>query len=401
MARVLFCNGPQEGHVNPTIGLVKELVKRGEEVNYFTTEEQRNKLEQTGAVVHTYPNLFKGGIPKGNPHYFHLISLMLQSALEIVPSILEQEKHTPFDYIIHDSMFGAGNLAAKLLKLPSINSHTGFVIREGMFEKMLKKRGEAAEPEEVKQLEAQCSALLEKLNDRYELGLQSYFDLFSDASQFSIIYTSRYFQPREEMFSEERYKFIGPSIVKRAQMHDFPIERLNGQKVLFISLGTVFNRAASFYKQCIEAFGDRDLLVVMSVGYNVSIQELGELPSNFIVKHYVPQLEVLQHTHIFLTHGGMNSVNEGLYYGVPLILYPQNADQPANAHRVEELGAGMKLQQENISAGYLWKTVEQMMNSYETFHKNVEAVQLSFKQAGGLHMAAEEIFSFKQKNGIS
>jgi UDP:flavonoid glycosyltransferase YjiC (YdhE family) len=41
------------------------------------------------------------------------------------------------------------------------------------------------------------------------------------------------------------------------------------------------------------------------------------IPANFIVRPSVPQLEVLQGTDIFITPGDLNSVHEGLYYGVP------------------------------------------------------------------------------------
>ncbi|WP_258000374.1 hypothetical protein [Bacillus sp. Marseille-P3661] len=39
MARFLFNNVGSEGHVNPTIGVVQELISRGEEVEYFTIDE--------------------------------------------------------------------------------------------------------------------------------------------------------------------------------------------------------------------------------------------------------------------------------------------------------------------------------------------------------------------------
>ena len=38
MSNVLFVNLPAEGHINPTIGLVRELIQRGEKVTYYCTE---------------------------------------------------------------------------------------------------------------------------------------------------------------------------------------------------------------------------------------------------------------------------------------------------------------------------------------------------------------------------
>ena len=50
------------------------------------------------------------------------------------------------------------------------------------------------------------------------------------------------------------------------------------------------------------------------------------------------QLEVLQHADVFVTHGGMNSSSEALYYGVPLVVIPVTGDQPFVAKRLTEVG---------------------------------------------------------------
>ncbi|REE78693.1 hypothetical protein A8990_12590 [Paenibacillus taihuensis] len=53
MARALFINAGSEGHINPTIGVVKELISRGEEVVYVCVDAYRERMEKTGATVLT------------------------------------------------------------------------------------------------------------------------------------------------------------------------------------------------------------------------------------------------------------------------------------------------------------------------------------------------------------
>lgn len=53
MARVLFINAGSEGHINPTLPVVEELISRGEEVVYFSIEAFRERIEKTGATVRT------------------------------------------------------------------------------------------------------------------------------------------------------------------------------------------------------------------------------------------------------------------------------------------------------------------------------------------------------------
>ena len=54
MSKILILNIPMHGHVNPTLALTKELVKRGHDVTYFISEEFREKIIPTGANVIIY-----------------------------------------------------------------------------------------------------------------------------------------------------------------------------------------------------------------------------------------------------------------------------------------------------------------------------------------------------------
>lgn len=54
MSKVLFLSIPAHGHINPTLGLVNELVKQGEEITYFCSENFKEKIEKTGAKFKSY-----------------------------------------------------------------------------------------------------------------------------------------------------------------------------------------------------------------------------------------------------------------------------------------------------------------------------------------------------------
>src|SRR4051794_32754221 len=138
MARVLFINGGSEGHVNPTIGMVQELIKRGEEVVYFTIEDFRERIEVTGATVRTFDvqAFVKAFISGGRNNLLERINGLLQTADIMVPSVMEQIEGEHFDYIIHDSMFGCGRLLAQILKLPAVNSCTSFAKTKSSFDNM-------------------------------------------------------------------------------------------------------------------------------------------------------------------------------------------------------------------------------------------------------------------------
>lgn len=67
-------------------------------------------------------------------------------------------------------------------------------------------------------------------------------------------------------------------------------------------------------------------------------QWLIEFLINFIVKPYIAQLDMFQHTDVFITHAGMNSTTKALYYNVPLVMFQLTLDQPLEAYWVQKLG---------------------------------------------------------------
>lgn len=72
-----------------------------------------------------------------------------------------------------------------------------------------------------------------------------------------------------------------------------------------------------FY-QAVAAFGDRNVTVVLSVCRNFDQAKLGQVPQNLFINQFVDQMAILEKADLFITHDGRNSVNEALYYKVPV-----------------------------------------------------------------------------------
>ncbi|MDR0268678.1 macrolide family glycosyltransferase [Paenibacillus sp.] len=394
MARVLFINGGSEGHINPTIAVVQELILRGEEVVCFCIEAFRERIEKTGATVRTYDEqkFIKAFISGGRNYLLERVNGLLLTADIVIPSVLEQIKGEHFDYIIHDSMFGCGRILAQILKLPAISSCTTFAQSKASFDNLMGQFDVKVPAEIIKPINEQFQSLTAKVKEKYDVEIHSPYEVFCNPAPLTIVYTTRDFQPDGEAF-DHTYKFVGPSIFSRITGENFDLTTIEEKSPIYISLGTVFNQSIDFYKLCFEAFGNTDHSFIMSIGSKTHISDLGEIPTNFIVKNYVPQTDVLQYAKLFITHGGMNSTHEGLYYGVPLVVIPQSADQPIVAGQVANIGAGISLQMEGLTANQLREAADHVL-SHSSYKKAIETIRESFRNSGGYHQAVDEIFEF-------
>ena len=90
--------------------------------------------------------------------------------------------------------------------------------------------------------------------------------------------------------------------------------------------------------------------------------------------------------------GGMNSANEALWFGVPLLVVPQRGDQHLVARRVAELGAGLRMPPDEVTADRLRDAVRALRSAPE-YRERALAQGASLRSAGGPRRAAELILS--------
>lgn len=107
--RILTVNVPYAGHVNPTLPLTKELVKRGHQVTYINAEEFRSKIEASGAVFLPYAD-FPAGLTDGQKK-----RRCFQAAYNTAMALEE-----PHDLLIYEMFFYPGYEIARKKNIPAI-----------------------------------------------------------------------------------------------------------------------------------------------------------------------------------------------------------------------------------------------------------------------------------------
>lgn len=86
----------------------------------------------------------------------------------------------------------------------------------------------------------------------------------------------------------------------------------------------------------------------------------------------------------------MNSTMEALYFSVPLVAFPLQPEQEANARRIVDLGLGRRLPAEGLSPDLIRQTVTDVGND-PGIRENLEAMGKVVRGAGGARAAADAI----------
>jgi len=403
MAKALYISMLGEGHVNPTLGLVTDLVKRGEQIVYYSSNHFQEKIEQTGAIFRPVDQRAQeilqeiSNLINSQPVEFFLQFL---HAMEMITDTIQNEiTNETYDYLLYDAQTMVGTWIAHQCKLLSIATWTTFAFSNDPHENMTLTDSDDEKGKLERLATLQNFLQLEKiqeckkqLENKYKVPFPGFFLSNPGPVDLNIVFTSSYFQRNSEQF-DDNYIFVGPSIPDSSHLGDFPIDELTGKQVIFISMGTIVNQQLELYQKCFTALKDVDGKVVLSIGKNTTMEELGDIPDNFIVRHYVPQIDVLRHTNVFISHCGMNSISESLYFEVPLVMLPIVNDQPMIARRVKELGAGVLLDFENLSSEDIKQAVHEVLENPIYQEKEKKIIQ-SFHKSGGRQRAADEVFKF-------
>lgn len=388
MSRIVFFCIPAHGHTNPTLNVVRELIRRGHEVWYYSYEIMRSKIEESGAKFipcddfDTQQHLSPRDAVRVGKDLAFSTKVLVDTTLALDRSILNQIRELQPDCIVADSMAVWGKAVAMKTGIPFVSSTTTFAFNR-YSAKIMKQS-----PAQLLGMIFSMGRVQKDIRRLQAAGypVKSILDIIqNDDTTHTIVYTSPEFQPASDTFSPEHYTFVGPSI----RPHTCQIEKRR-EKLIYISMGTVNNDLIPLYKNCVSALAASSHQVIMSVGELVDLKCFGELPDNVEVHPHVDQIAVLEQADLFISHCGMNSANESLYFGVPLIMLPQTPEQGGVAARISQLGAGLLLKK--TSPSDIAAAVDEALHN-DSYYKSARSIGDGFRRCPGATGAADKILS--------
>lgn len=352
---ILFFTTPAHGHINPALPLINKLICSGYKVIAYSTPEFKSIIEDSGALFIEYDS---GGIsfdPSIGSEILPLTKLILRFSEHIMPILLDDiEKYKPC-LIMHDTLALWGRIASETSGVHgvSINTlQTIYGLGSRTFRIYCRNFGANTLPQ-IRDLK-QIIKIRKRLDRKYILLKKDIISLLMNREKLNLFTYPVCMHPDGSRLSNDCF-FIGNTSSLRQTKGGFRTDK----SVIYVSMGTIFNKNLRFYRRLIEEFKNTEYDLLVSCGSNYGILKQMDFPDNITLAPYVDQKDTLKHARLFITAGGMNSLCEAISAGVPCLIVPQQGEQRANAAMVRRLGAG------KISKGKLYRESRDLINNFE------------------------------------
>jgi UDP:flavonoid glycosyltransferase YjiC (YdhE family) len=158
--------------------------------------------------------------------------------------------------------------------------------------------------------------------------------------------------------------FVQPALFDESGDEQLPdwIYELPNRPTVVGTMGTVFNRTPALFDTILDALGDGEWNVILTIGRNRDPAEFQSLPGNTRVVRYIPYTLLLPHCDLVITHGGSTTVTACLMHGLPLIVIPMAGDHFATSKRCVRAGVGISLEPEMCTARGIRRATAQLLS---------------------------------------
>src|SRR5580704_4528004 len=218
MRGAVFCM-PASGHLNPLLALVAELVRKGEELDFYGTAAQRAAVEGAGARFRPLPVTERFHALDPEEGMFALGEIMSSITLEALPAIQAALEGERPDYVLHDTMTPWGRRAAEVCRLPAAVTYPSFatVPERSVLPPvpvLLAVMGPRNLPVNVRRYRERARLDREIAARHGVPALLRFSHVISNPSECNLVFTSEAFQVRRERL-DARFHFVGACISGR------------------------------------------------------------------------------------------------------------------------------------------------------------------------------------------
>ncbi len=155
--------------------------------------------------------------------------------------------------------------------------------------------------------------------------------------------------------------------------------RRQGRALIYAGFGSFFTTDLAFLRRLVAAVAERgDWELLISLGGRVERSALGPLPERVHAFGWLPQVEVLCHAKVAVSHGGINTVDECVLSGVPMLVYCGfETDMAGTTARVVHHGIGIAGDRQADSPRVIRERLDRLLRE-PGFRSNVENLRAAY-----------------------
>lgn len=334
--RVLVMCFPQTGHVVPLLPLAEALFAQGDDVLFVSGTDVGDAVTARGVpfrgvgpgmgewygalVARTRGNPGDGLAPANVERYF-LPRLFgeVGVALTIDP-VLDVARAHRAELLVYDQLYYAGPLAAAVLGVPGVCHAVGPMTAP-----------------EVTELVADAVSPIWR---EFGHDVPPHAGIYSAPT---VTICPPTLDPAGAALAGARPMRPTPPPARHAARPAEIPPALWERPVVYITLGTFSNANVAMFRLLVDAAADLPVSVIATVGRDVAVSALGDVPDHVHVAQFIPQAELLPHCAAAIHHAGAGTAFGILAHGLPSVAAPQSADNFTIAARIGTAGAAQVL----------------------------------------------------------
>jgi MGT family glycosyltransferase len=420
MARFLFTVWPFPGHIHPNVAIAHALRSRGHDVGFYTGESVRASLEAEGFRCFPFRVVSEARV---HEMVLELDGLSLQWwKARRAKSLLSQwllgtldgqladlasvfSSWRPHAIVCDPAMWGPLLVLHETERVPlAIMSYVAACMLPGPEGPILGvplPRAEGSAGRFLRRtlrrigdvVSADVRRKAEELRARHGLvPIGTSVTAFAGRMPLYIVpSTPTYDRERRDLPRSVRYvgpcSWDKPATVSRAPWLD---DMRSDRPVVYVTEGTMHSKPPMLLKAALQGLASSPVQVVATTGRHRDPAAIGlsVVPVNARVERFVPHSDLLPRTSVVVTTGGTGTVLAALSEGVPLVIVPTAWDQPENAWRVAESGAGIRLTPRQCTPAHLRSAVMRVLHD-RSFLENARRLKNDFANYGGASQAAD------------
>ena len=326
MARFLLVCHDAGGTVPPMVALAEALVARGHAVSMLSQPSVRVRAAAAGCELEAFSQLGDYD-PTARLEDQLEVTVPMVSGPSVGDDLVRVARAAGADALVVDANLAGALAAAESLPQPSA------VLLHSMYKTFVDVWFSEVWP----LLESEVN------RSRAAFGLDpatSWSALFAGHDRLVSVVPAAFDAPVAEVPTAMRhFGFLAPRTAPAFAPVDLPP---GDAPAVLVSLSTTKLEQERLLPVILGALGRLDVRALVTTAGQVDAATL-QPPRGVVVVDYVPHASVLDRADAMVTHAGLGTVAAALEVGVPLVCTPISRDQPLNAERVADLGAGVRL----------------------------------------------------------